>query len=110
MNKHLIKTLIVGGLALALPSGALAEEKEKTVLGEGACSKCILKQGETCQQTVTAEDEGRRVTYHITQNAVAKAFGHQVCKERKAIKATGTVKNVEGRMELTPTKIELVSY
>jgi hypothetical protein len=48
------------------------------------------------------------VTYHLTQNEVTKAFAKHLCAEKQKVKATGTVKTVNGKQELTPTKIELV--
>lgn len=48
------------------------------------------------------------VTCHLAQNAVTKEFAKNRCAEKKKVKATGTVKTVNGKPELTPTKIELV--
>jgi len=42
-------------------------------------------------------------------NDVSKKFHGKVCKSTEKVKATGTVKEVDGKMELTPTKIDLVT-
>jgi len=94
-------------LALATPSFADEKGKEVTITGEGQCAKCILKEADACQHTITTEEGGRQVTYYLAQNDVAKEFGNQLCKEKKKIKVTGTVKTVGGKQELTATKMEL---
>jgi hypothetical protein len=38
---------------------------------------------------------------------VSKDFHENICQENKKITATGTVKEVDGKMQLTATKIEL---
>lgn len=108
MKNKILAALAIVGLALALPLGAVPAENEKTVIGEGACAKCVLKEAEACQSTISAEEAGKKVTYHLTQNAVTKEFAKNLCAEKKKVKATGTVKTVNGKQELTPTKIELV--
>ena len=39
---------------------------------------------------------------------MAKEFHKNICKENKKVTATGTVKNVDGKREITVTKIEVV--
>ncbi len=108
MKKHLMTSLVVTGLALALQMGALAADEEKTITGEGACAKCVLKQAEACDLTVTAEESGKKVTYHLAKNDVTKQQGKKLCAEKSKVKVTGTVKTVNGKQELTPIKIEEV--
>jgi hypothetical protein len=38
---------------------------------------------------------------------VSKKFHENLCQDSKKVTATGTVKEVNGKMELTPSKIEL---
>ena len=106
MKKNFMTALAVTGLALGLQLSALAADEEKTITGEGACAKCVLKQAEACDLTVTSEETGKKVTYHLTKNDVAKQFGKKLCAEKSKVKVTGTVKTVNGKQELTPTKIE----
>ena len=52
-------------------------------------------------------NNGRTVKYYVTDNEVAKKFHDEVCQEAKKVTAVGTVKRVDGKRELTLTKIEL---
>ncbi len=105
-----IAALIV--LAVAAPSFAADKEKgkERTIKGEAKCAKCALKEGDKCQTVIQSENKnGKTVTYYLADNEVAKNFHANVCKEAKKVTATGTVKKVEGKSELTATKIELAN-
>jgi len=106
-------TGIAGLLLLALATPALAAEggkekgKEVTITGEGKCGKCSLKETEKCQNVIEAKEDGKTVKYYLADNKVSKDFHKEVCKETKKVKATGTVKEVDGKKELTAKKIEL---
>ncbi len=102
-----IAALIV--LAVAAPSFAAEKAaKEKTITGEAKCAKCMLKEGDKCQTVIQSENkQGKTVTYYLADNDVAKAFHQNVCKEAKKVTATGTVKKVDGKSQLTVSKIEL---
>ena len=80
---------------------------EKTVTGEGKCAKCALKETAECQNVVQVKEGDKTVTYYLVQNDISKEFHKNVCKGPKKISVTGTVKEVSGKMELTPTKIDL---
>lgn len=108
MKIKLMTTLAISALLLLmLAKATAAAEKDKTIIGEGACAKCILKETKECQQTITVEEGGKPVVYYLTQNHVAQEFGNQVCVAKKKIKATGIAKTVGDKHVLTPTKIEL---
>src|SRR5690349_6526690 len=107
---------IAGLLMLALVSPAMAEDKPAdkaagktiTVTGEGKCGKCSLKETDKCQNIISVEKKnGKTVNYYLVQNDVSKSFHENICKESKKVTATGTVKKVDGKMELTADKIEL---
>ena len=108
MKKNLMALLLVVAFAVASNLAAATAEREKVIAGEGACAKCVLHKTETCQNTITTEEDGKKVIYYLTKNEVDKKFGSALCEEKKKIKATGTIKTVAGKFELTPTKIELV--
>ena len=93
----------MGLLGLATP--ALA--KEVTVTGEGKCAKCALHETDKCQNVVQVAKKHKTVTYYLVQNDVSKKFHEDLCKEAKKVTVTGTVKTVDGKKELTATKIEL---
>lgn len=96
-------------LALATPSFADDKGKEVTITGEGQCAKCILKETDKCQNAIQTTQDGKKVTYYLADNDVSKNFHDDLCKEAKKVTATGTVKEVDGKKELTVTKIEVVA-
>jgi hypothetical protein len=96
-------------LALATPSFADDKGKEVTITGEGQCAKCILKETDKCQNAIQTSQDGKKVTYYLADNDVSKNFHDDLCKEAKKVTATGTVKEVDGKKELTVTKIEVVA-
>jgi len=106
MKKSVLAALLVAGMTVAFTSKALAAEK--TLTGEGKCGKCALKETKECQNTVTVKEGDKSVTYYLVENQVSKDFHSNICKGPKQVKAVGTVKEVEGKMQLTATKIELV--
>ena len=118
-NAKLILTSVAAlvVLSLATPSfGAEPEKKEgkeareRTITGEAKCAKCSLKETDKCQTVIETEGKngkkGRKI--YVADNEVAKDFHSNVCKETKKVKATGTVKNVDGKSEITLTKIDVV--
>ena len=96
-------------LALATPTFAADNPKEKTISGEAKCAKCMLKETDKCQTVIQVENKkGKTVSYYLAENDISKAFHENVCKEAKKVTATGTIKKVEGKNEFTASKIELV--
>lgn len=107
----LLLTAIAGLLLAALATPTIAAEagKEKTITGEAKCAKCALKETDKCQTVIQVENKkGKKINYYLTANDVSKAFHENVCKDTKKVTATGTVKKVDGKIELTASKIELV--
>ena len=108
MFKKLVAVLAVAGLAVSLASfAAEGKDKEITIKGNGMCAKCELKQSDSCQNVVQVEKDGKKVTYYVVQNDVAKAFHKNVCKSTEKVTAVGTVKEVDGKMQFTASKIDL---
>ena len=113
MKKNmLITTSLAGLLLLALTTPALAEDKETkgkevTITGEGKCAKCILKEADKCQTVIETKEEGKTVKYYLAKNDVSENFHEDVCEATKKVKAIGTVKEVDGKKELTASKITL---
>jgi RecG-like helicase len=104
MKRSILATLLVAGLTMLITARAA---DEKTVTGEGKCAKCALKETKSCQNVVQVKEGDKTVTYYLVHNDVSKAFHDNICKETKKITVTGAVKEVDGKMELTPTKIDL---
>jgi hypothetical protein len=107
MKKSVLVALLVAGMAIVFTPAARAADT-KTFSGEGKCAKCALKETKECQNTVTVKEGDKSVTYYLVHNDVSKEFHENICKGAKKVKATGTVKEVDGKMQLTATKIELV--
>src|SRR5947209_37708 len=82
--------------------------EEKTITGEGQCAKCSLKETAKCQNAIVVEEGGKKVTYYLQHNDISKKFHKNVCQEVKKVKATGDVKTENGKMVMTPTKIDVV--
>lgn len=99
------KLLMAALVATALTFTALGADKKVTVTGEGQCAKCSLKETSKCQNAIKTAD-GK--TYYLADNKVSKDFHDELCKDTKKVTATGTVKEVDGKMQLTASKIELV--
>ena len=83
--------------------------REVTLIGEGKCAKCLLKEGDTCQNVIEVERGKVKRVYYMTQNDISKGFHDNISKQAQKITVTGTVKNNAGKLEITPTKIELVT-
>ena len=100
--------VLFSGLSLAWAA------EEVTVTGDAVCAKCALKETKSCQNTITAEEGGKKVTYYVTHDAISKkAHGSLgICSAKKdapvKVKAVGTVKEEDGKKVLTATKIEAV--
>ena len=96
MKKTLAVLLLLAGFAFGVTFTAQAESKGKeiTISGKGCCAKCCLKETDACQNAVTVEKDGKKTVYYLVQNEVSKGFHGNICKEIKAVTATGTCKKV----------------
>lgn len=100
--------VLAAAAALVLFANAgTALAKEVTITGEAKCAKCLLHEGDHCQTVIQTEKHGKTVNYYVVDNKVAKGFHKDVCHEAEKVTATGTVKKVAGKRELTLSKIEL---
>jgi hypothetical protein len=100
---------VAGALLLALttstPARAEGNGKEVTLKGEAKCAKCSLHESDKCQTVIQTKEDGKTVTYWVTQNDLAKGFHKEVCQDSKKVKATGKVEVVDGKKNLTLAKI-----
>jgi hypothetical protein len=111
MKKTVLTLVTVACLSLVQATQAAPKEgktKTKTITGTGLCAKCSLKEADACQNAIQVEKNGTKTTYYLVQNDVSKKFHEKICKAPAKVKATGAVKKVNGKMELTPTQIDLV--
>jgi hypothetical protein len=85
-----------------------------TLEGEGLCAKCALAETDECQNALIVTKDGKKTTYYMAKNDVAKKAhgsvgfcGAKVDKTVK-VKVVGTVKKVDDKMVLTAEKITKV--
>jgi hypothetical protein len=97
-----ITALLIGSIA-----SVFAEGKEITIAGKGCCAKCMLKEGTECQNVVTVEKDGKKTTYYLVENPTSKEFHKNICKEVKNVTVTGSCKKVDGKLQVTASKIGL---
>src|SRR5690606_11050909 len=98
--------LLFSGLALSVKA---VDDQEKTIEGEGQCAKCSLRETPKCVNAIVVDEDGKKVTYYMDMtNPVAKKFHGKICMDILQVKATGTVKEEDGKKILTPKTIEVV--
>jgi hypothetical protein len=95
------------GATLVLHSAAPVAPA-KTISGEAKCAKVDLKSGDSCQTVIQAKEGEKVVNYLVVENEATKGFHAKVCGKPQKVSATGTVATVNGKLQLTPAKIELV--
>jgi hypothetical protein len=105
--KKITSIIALAGFLMALAGPAFAADKEVTITGEGKCAKCSLKEADKCRNVIQTEENGKTVTYYLTQNKESKAFHENLCKAPQKVTATGTVKEEDGKKVLEISKIEL---
>src|SRR5580704_1145400 len=110
INKAVI-AMLAGLFLVALTVPAIAADTEKTITGTGKCAKCDLHKTDACQNVVeVTRKNGKVVDYYIADNDVSKDFHKNVCKENKKVAVTGVVKKGDdGKMEITASKIEIIT-
>src|SRR5258708_18995857 len=108
--KKLTTALLAGvaGILTLASTPAFAADDEQTITGDCKCAKCALHETDKCQNAIQTTKDSKTVTYYLVDNEVSKAFHENVCKSTEKVTATGTVKEKDGKMMLTATKIEAV--
>ena len=88
------------------------DDKKVTISGDGMCAKCALGETKSCQNAVIETKDGKKTTYYIVHDAVAKkahsrdGFCQATKDEPVKVKVTGTVEKKDDKMFLTAEKIE----
>ena len=101
-NTNMKKLIQLTAVIAALAVSAFAEE----IKGEATCAKCTLKTASACQMAITVEKGGKKETYLVEQNDVAKGFHKQICTDTKDVVADGTITEKDGKKTITLAKIE----
>lgn len=94
-----VLALTAAGLLFAPVSRAI--DADTAVIGEGTCTGGH-------QTILRVEKGGKTVTYHLVENEISKGFHSSICAKSARVRAVGTIKEVNGRLELTASKLELV--
>ena len=99
---------LAAGLFLLSVAGAFAADDTVTITGQGTCAKCALHEADECQTVVQVMKEGKPVNLYLVRNQVSVDFHNNVRKQPEKVTATGTVKEVNGKMQMTATSISAV--
>jgi uncharacterized protein (TIGR02271 family) len=101
-------SVIQSGSSSAIEPGYATATRETTITGKAVCGKCQLKQTASCQNEIQVKNGSRTLTYFVVQNDVSKNFHEEMCRHSKNVTATGTVREVDGKLEFAPTRIVAV--
>lgn len=101
------KILSVLACALALAGMARAADETKTIIGEA--SYAIQPDPAKSQIVIQAKVADKTVNYYVVNNPIADTVRGKIRDAAKPVPvtATGTIKTVDGKQELTATKIEV---
>ena len=101
--KKFIAILTIAAVAAISVNAAdeKAAAKERTIKGETACTKCNLKETDSCSNAVKAtmkNKDGKEVTrvFYLEQNDISKENHGLFCKGGKEVTVKGTIKR-EGK-------------
>ena len=100
--------VLFSGLALVRAD----DDKKVTISGEGMCAKCALSETKTCQNAVIVTKDGKKETYYLVHEGVAKKSHGSMgfCMATKddpiKVKVTGTVEKKDDKLVMTAEKIE----
>jgi hypothetical protein len=104
-----MRNLVIAALAVVLFAGVTAGvfAEEQTLTGSVMCAKCTLKEpgAKSCQDVLVVKSGTVTKEYYVTKNEVLTKFGH-TCTGEKAVVVTGTVTEKDGKMWITPTRID----
>jgi hypothetical protein len=104
-----MKVLKIGAvIALAITmAAALQAYADEVFKGTLVCAQCELRKPDAheCQDVLLVEEKGATTEYYITKNEVAEKSG-EACTLKIPATVTGTVSKKDGKLWLTPTKIE----
>ena len=109
MQKLLISIVAVAALAFVTTNSRAEGGKEITIKGKGMCAKCCLKEGDSCQNVVQTEKDGKKTSYYLVENDVSKQFHDNICKKVQPVVVVGVCKKVDGKLQVTASKIDLAS-
>ncbi len=110
--RKLLMLAAVGVLFSGLALVKADDDKKVTISGEGMCAKCALSETKTCQNAVIVTKDGKKETYYLVHEGVAKKQHGPMgfCKASKddpiKVKVTGTVEKKDDKLMMTAETIE----
>ena len=107
MKTALKVTLLAFGL-LAIAGIARAGNEVKTITGEAKCADVDMHAQSTCQTVVQVKQGDAMMNYYVVENEAAKGLHEKICGNPQQVTATGTVAEKDGKLVLTPTKVEIM--
>jgi hypothetical protein len=105
--KYILLTIVALLGFIAAPAFAESKGKEITLSGKACCAKCCLKTATECETVLSVEKGGKKTTYHLADNDVAKAFHKEICTAPKSATVTATCKKEGDKLVLTASKAEV---
>src|ERR1043166_6705383 len=107
MRKTFAAIAGLASLVLAFGVGsAFAGDKDVTISGKAQCGMCSLHEGTSCNTVIQTKQDGKTVNYYVVDNDVGKRL-EKLAHSGQKITATGTVKEVDGKQQLTVAKFEV---
>ncbi len=100
--KRILGALVITAFMAFMTTSVRAAD-EQTIKGQALCTKCELHETAKCGTAIRLEDG---TLYYAVDNDVAKAFHKNICQGPEKVRATGTVKEKDGKKTITLTKIE----
>lgn len=94
-------------LAVAASFTTVALAKDTTLLGEGKCLKCALKQSDKCQNVVEVKKGDKVILYTLTGDVQQKFHG-ELCQKTKNVEVVGVLTEKDGKHMLEVSKIKEV--
>lgn len=109
----------MGGTSATDQSGAMIMSASgapqlTTIKGNAFCAKCQLHLTGKCQNVIQVKNASGVSNYYLVQDDVnnlvmdAETFHENVCQKGKMVSATGSVCKVDGKLALTPSKINVL--
>jgi len=104
----------MGGTGTSDQSGttvisASGNAKQMTIQGTALCGQAELPRIAWCPSVIQVKDGDKTLNYYLVPNDVSKNFHENVCsKAGKKVTATGSVQELAGKLQFTPTKITLI--
>jgi len=101
-----IARLLVLGVALALVTSVLAQDKKEVELkGTITCAKCDLKKESSCMTVIKVKEGDKDVVYYFDKESHKKNH-KQICTTPKEGSVKGTVSEEGGKKTVKVSKVE----